>query len=485
MPNNLILALWLLAVVVAHVRRRPDWSVGLAAFYCLAAPSLVLPSGRGINPCYPLTLLLLVLVLLDVEGRKQWRSRLALRAPLGGYAAMLAVVALSYAAGFALNGRDSWGAFLRAMLGYFNVWLLLLLALLLSRIPAARQLDILFAVVAALVLTGLVFSVLQRGFFDIGWPLTWQLYSTDSHQAPLLAMYESGVFTRSFGCFYSPTIFGTSLLLGIGVLAAVIVGPAASPEARKRRAAALLLLAVGISLGIFAFAKSVIIGVPFLLLYSLLLLPPLLVLAGSRDGDGGQLEGGFRAAWRRRLAALARPLGAMALTAFVAYFVTWFLIPSWQPGARAYYYGFLLNPISSLESRYGLPGDLNIDRPLPEGGILISALLQFFEHPVFGVGPLAIADEFLGDSQLNNVLHNGGLVAALAYVACHVRLYWLGLRCRDAVIVLLMPLVLLGCLATPLLDIRQSLPVLALLLARGASVWESARDGTAPDERIS
>lgn len=478
MPNNLILAPWLLAIVVAHVRKRPDWTAGLAAFYCLAAPSLVLPSGRGVNPSYPLTLLLLLLTVLDAGGRRSWRSRFALRAPLGSHVAMLTAVALSYAAGFAIIGSNDWAAFLSAMLGYFNVWLLLLLlALLLLKLPPARQLEILFGVVAALVLTGLVFSILQRGFFDIGWPLTWQLYRTDSHQAPLLAMLHAGVFTRSFGPFYSPTIFGTSLLLGIGVLAAVVISPPSSQAAWRQRIVALLLLGLGISLGIFAFAKSVIIGVPFLLLYTLLLLPPLLVLAELRSG--ARLEGGFPGAWRRRLAVLLRPLGAMALTAFIAYFVTWFLIPSWQTGARIYYYGFLLNPINSLASRYALPGDLiNIDHALAEGGILISALLQFFEHPIFGVGPLAIAGEFLGDSQLNNVLHNGGLVAALAYIIHHVRLYWLGLVSEDIVIVLLMPLILLGCLATPLLDIRQSLPVLALLLARSASVWEAAQEQT-------
>ncbi|MDI9470546.1 MAG: hypothetical protein QM296_10110 [Bacillota bacterium] len=487
MLNNLILMPWLLAIAAAWLRRRPDWAVGMAGFYCLAAPSLVLPSGRAINPTYPLTLLLLVLVLLDGEGRGRWRERFSPRAPLGGYVAMMAVVALCYGAGFAFNGNEGWKAFFSIMVGYANVWLLLLLlALLLLRLPAARQLETMLGLTVALVVTGLVFSVLQRGFYQIGWPLTWQLYQTDSHQAPLLAMQEEGVFSRSFGPFYSPTIFGTSLLLSIGVLAAIIIRPTVSDPVpvRRQRLLALPLLGLSISLGIFAFAKSVIIGVPFMLLYSLLLLPPLLVLRRRLDGGTGagklRLDGDFRAAWRRSVSELARPLAVMAVVAFFAYFITWFLIPSWQPGARAYYYGFLINPFGSLETRYGLPTDMiNIDRPPRDGGILISALLQFFEHPVFGVGPLAVAGEFLGDSQINKVLHNGGIVAALAYVVFYARLYWLGLGSKDRVIVILTPLVLLGCLATPLLDTRQSVPVLALLLARGVGVWEQGCGGSA------
>ena len=412
-----------------------------------------------------------------VRRRAEFRPYLRAGQPLGLYVLTMAAVAVAYGIGYALNGVEGLGPFLRSMAGSANVWLLtLLLAFLLLFVERSQRLGTMVLAVAGFVVLGLVFSILQRGFYALGWPLTWQFYAGADHQAPLLTMQAEGRFTRSFGSFYSPTIFGTTLLLALSLLFARFVYAREEGKRHGPRLAdtfALLgLVALSIHLGIMAFAKTVIIGVPFLLIYMALVLPLLLRLSQRWLRAEQALP---RLRHGRGRTAVWPALVVLLTVAAASYFVTWFIIPSWQPGARAYYYGFLVNPISSLATRYaiGAGEQLRIDRGAD--AITISALLQFYEHPVFGVGPLMVDGEFIGDSQFTSVLHNGGIVATLAYLALYLRIFWIGLMSRDRVVLVMLPAVVLGCFAAVLFDNRQSLPFIAALLVAAAAAGQDLR----------
>jgi hypothetical protein len=270
-----------------------------------------------------------------------------------------------------------------------------------------------------------------------------QLYVSEGRFKPLLVMLSGGSYDRISGTFFSPVVLGTTLLLCVVLLSAHIIGQ----NHPTRRWGLLLLIAVMTVGGILAFSKIFMLGIPAMMFYWMLYL---LIFAKNR---------------RKKLT----NWGLLLVLFLVLYAGVYFALPGEMTQIRDYYYQYFLNPFSALHSRYAqidapLVHYITDQPPAEPPGIVTSAFEQFKQHPVFGVGPVPVADEFLGDSQLITTAHHGGIVALLAYLVFYVYVYVQAFRRRNLYNLSLIPALAMGCVAVVMLTLPSSLPFIALLI---------------------
>ncbi len=474
--NDFVIMVWLVAIGWALWRKHDSSALIMAALYAFLAPVWVFPSGSKVNPSYLLTLLFFFYLLREwiQEGRAWWRH-LHWKKPLGLYSLLFASYLLLATLGALLHGRAPVSAYLRAYLGQINIFALTFAFIYLFRKRSPRELWPILAWTGGIYLAvSAIFAYWQRIDFASSYLVSTQLYQTPDQQAPFLAMKAVERFERSFGAHYSPSVLGVVLLYFFAIILAYFVERMYHEPIKQRTSfiwrdriglallAGILLLA---HLGIFAFSKTVIIGFPIIYLYAMTLLPVILWLASKRHrSDRAYTErGSYRNCWTWAVPVL--------LILVVAYTLAWFTLPADQVGARHYYYGFILKPFYVLQTRYReTPLDLVV--PLDPAvvdtvtsGITDSALEIWKQSKWVGVGFLPIAQEFLGDSQLASVLHNGGLLAFVLYLVAYTWIFIQALRQRSLLTLFLLPAIFFACLATNAFDFRAFAPFVALAWA--------------------
>lgn len=98
------------------------------------------------------------------------------------------------------------------------------------------------------------------------------------------------------------------------------------------------------------------------------------------------------------------------------------------------------------------------------GGQMAQTYDVFRRHWLTGVGPLPIEGEFLGDSQIVQAGHNGGVLAVGAYLGLFVWLYVKAWKERQVINLLLMPVIAIGCISIAFLGQVVSVGIMVLSL---------------------
>lgn len=455
MINNVIIAILLAIAAFFYLRKRYGLTFVTAFVYLTAAPLLSL-RGSEINSSYALTAVLFVLTIIDFLRFKKERPK---SFSLVLFAGCMGLVTVAYTLGFFLHGSASIKSFIVAMAGELNVFVLcILLAWLLLKCPTAKLKRVVSTSIVAFTVIDAAMIFYQKSYFYQAYRMMDQLYVADSRFKPLFVMWKAGAFDRVSGTFYTPIVLGTTLLLSVALLTAYIV-MSKKPGIRWWAVGLAMLMTAG---GILAFSKTYMLGVPLLLVVALILIPFL----------------------REKTGRLLARLGVLTVGLVITYAAVYFLLPKELDPVKRYYYGFILNPFMSLETRYqGIiePAVNKVNEgPMAEAGIAFDAFGMFRRSPIFGVGPLPVHGEFLGDSQFIVALHGGGILAALGYAVFYAVAFVRAFLRRNLATMLLVAVVAMGSFASVMLTLPSTLPFVALIIRLGS--LEREQKGMPGDE---
>ncbi|NJP39905.1 hypothetical protein HCH52_02395 [Oscillospiraceae bacterium HV4-5-C5C] len=466
LPNDLILLIWAAILIAFLARRQYRPAVVTAAIFAIMAPSIIVGSRR-LSPLYILTIILLTECLLAV---KRGELKLFEHTADRWFGISMALAFLLYLLGYVVNNRQEGSAFMIAMAGYLQVLLLpLLFYYLFKRMSRDAVYKSMALSILITVAVNLIFAVLQRAFYEQAYRLTFALYASDGRYKPLNEVAKTGYFDRIFGTFYSPTLLGLTALIMLAFLLSVwlsrqpqLLGTpesgsqpdrTATRQARHRACLLLIISALILHLAIIAYTKIVILGLPVFIIYWAILL----------------------IFFPERKKTLYQRWAVVLLISTAVYGVTYFTIPAFSHNARNYYYGLLLRPLNSLSSRYG---SVHLSQSTQDmenavnssSGITASAMGVIKKHWLIGVGPLSIEQEFLGDSQVVQVLHNGGILALLCYLSFYSYVYLKGWCYKNLPLLSLIPAFLIGALAAVAMDSRQMMPFIAFIIYEAAAL---------------
>ena len=512
MLNNLVLIVFLAIIAVGWFRKNPIVYLTASIVFTFAAPVLVLGS-RKINSSYLLTAMLFLLVILEITLKR--KVKYPFPSALKIYLRLMAIVLFTYTVGFLLHGTAGLRPFILSMAGEVNIILLTaLLVFLLAWVQRFDRFRIFY--LAGWIFAGLQFVMVlfQKLFFEPAWRFTYQLYAGDGRTEPLetILVSDPPFFKRAYGTFYSPTLFGLASLVPTLIFGYLTIASYANSKKMKddgdmeasrvaRRQSLINLSGCFLSglVGTFSLSKGFMLSIGILLVYLFIIV----LIMGKHPRRYYLVPWGY--------------LAAVVMSAFVIVYVS---MPSFASGTRDYYFGFLLNPFNALTSRYGngesaggeshslpiapaganeailaisppeqkltldsaiqayAPGT-NIPLPTDSSGNVLTPHFEelssssgqmaetynvFREHWLTGVGPLPIDDEFLGDSQVVQVGHNGGVLALAAYLTLFIWLYVKGFREKRAANLLLMPIIAIACVSIAFLGQIVSVGVMSLAL---------------------
>ena len=458
--NDAIVLLTLAFLLVLFLRRRYAGLAAGAAVAYACLPVVKTSETAGINPAYFVTALLLVLAVV-VLARGEARFHRGHWWFLG----FTAVSLLFFALGWLVNGNPQPSHLVHfAGVGQYAAGALCLSLLLPLGVGQGDTVRRILKRAAAVIL-GIngVFAVIQLSSFPLGYTMTSLLYTYGGKTAPLASMAKLGYFARAFGANYTPINLGILCLLIGGFLmgGAVLY--------RRWRWSDFTLFTAACLLGLFSFSKTIILGI-FVLLAALLLL-----------GIGQRL---FRRGWRPEKTVRFAAWGGYALSVLVSFAAVGIVAGSiGLSGQVRYYFGFLIDPLAAFTSRYGgaipseeKPGDGrpmdSADSAEKEEGNMTDALDVVKKHPLIGVGPAAVENEFLGDSQVILVWHDGGVLAVLAYGAFYGFLLLCFIGRRETARMLLVLGLGIACLSVPALTYGCTMPFLAYCLAAPPETFE-------------
>ena len=284
-----------------------------------------------------------------------------------------------------------------------------------------------------------VMVILQMFVPKVGFSITKLFYTYAGHSSPLLVMEEEGRFLRAFGASYSPTETGGFALLVIALLIARIY----KKGTWKKEMPFLFMI---LFVGIFAFSKAVIIGVFIVFAFSCAIF---FLLKKKLQ-------------WERMFAVLI-------------FIVVTFLIVGGignkigLSGQVDYYFGKLLNPISSLETRYGVTNG-NTDGLNMQNGNLDKTIEVIKGNWLFGVGPAPISGEFIGDSQFIVSLHDGGAVNVFLHLALYITLFIFGWKSKNDVECIFICVFAIECIFIPVFFCSYSIPFVSFCLHKREAI---------------
>ncbi len=442
MVNNLILVILLIIILIFYAGQNFGGAFAASFVYLTCAPLMVI-GEQEINNSYPLTALLVILTFISWLRRPEKRPRSYY---LRLFAVSMGAVLVAYLIGFFLNGTASLQTFEIAYAGEINVFLLVIaLSMLLFRVEQQDVMKVMFRSILIFVIVNTAVSVLQKLNVVYAYRMMDRFYVSESRFKPLLVMISGGSYDRVSGTFFSPVVFGSTLLMAVVLLTAWII----RQNSRKIRWGAVTLIAVMTVGGILSFSKLFMLGVPVMMVYWAIYL---LFFAKNR---------------RQKLSNWA-----LMLVVFVIVYVgVYFALPKDMMNIRDYYYQYFTNPLAALNSRYAgieAPQVAFIDDlPIKEEGIVTGAFDYFKQHPIFGVGPVQVEQEFLGDSQVIMAAHHGGVVALAAYLYFYLYTYVQAFRRRNLYSLSLIPVLAIGSLASVMLTMPSILPFVAFIIRWG------------------
>lgn len=397
MINNIIIFMFICVALWLYKKNRHFELLFLIAVAYVLLPVVKIGDNRGLNSAYVVTLVECVVFLLELLKKRIVVNKLS-----GSYLIMMLLGLFVAGIGWLVNGNPSLGQ----LIHFFGMGQYIIGAFMYSvfiKTFSLNKRSLMRTICKAIVILNYIMALIQLLVWDMGEPLTRQLYVYAGKEKPLKETCEAGVgFVRAFGTFYSPSVLGIiSLLMSTFFLHDIL------KEKRIGKENVIFYMA-SIGLGLLAFSKLAIIGV--FLVWGLTFVFELL-----------QKE--FKNLWKL----LGKTLGMIIATFLV--------IGSFQcmigfSGYVNWYYLKAINISVAMESRYQNIVDHNEEETkvnqkkddttdyeeVEEAtGNLKDTFSVFLEHPFIGVGPNAIKGEFLGDSEYITILHNGGICMFLVY----------------------------------------------------------------------
>lgn len=453
MVNNIIVVLSLLLTSTFYLKQRYQAAFLTVISLAMLAPTLQI-NGSYLNAAYLMTVWLFATIVIESirDKRLPKLEKTESRILLWVFIVSRVWSIGAYVIGYVQNGTAGISAFMGALLGNINLFVLVVLLVYMGlKMPKKRLLPVFFQSAVLLAAVNVVFYVLQRFFFEIGYDLTYSLFMSPDRSFPLETMKAIGAFDRIFGSFFTPTVLGTTFLYMIVILLAWYF--VTQKELLLPMFATIIVLTY---VGITSFSKLIILGLPAMIVY---LFVCLLIMKRSKTLKPIKLNNFW-------------VMTSLLVAVFVVAYLTF---PQELINVKNYYYGMLMKPLNSLTSRYKIPTNINPDiieagEPLPDAGKTVDALNFFRQHPIFGVGPIAVADEFIGDSQVSMVLHHGGIVGAVGYLLFYGYAFIKGIQKQNLMVISLIAALFIGCLASNTLDYRHTMPFIAfiILAVRGA-----------------
>lgn len=451
MFNNIILLLLLITIIVFHLKGKRNYSLALAVIYTFCAPVLVI-GERRMNSNYLLTLVMLTILAYDYirPKRRDWP-----KTQISIFGSTATIVLVMMTLGYALFGTAGFTSFAVSMAGHVNIFVLTLAFVIYgSRLSSRELVSTGKAVVIVFILSQALMILYQKLFFESAYYFTWYTFAGDSHHGPLRNMIVTWLppyFYRAFGTFYSPTILGM-----ISLLFSVVLAVLGLRQKDRRESTKLMLAGLATAIiGGFSLTKSFMLGIIALAFYILALL-----FVMSRDK-------------KKQVKRWIQVPVIIVISLSMAYFI----VPEAGKPNVDYYYSFLLNPFSAFDSRYQSNTPPNSDEsqsggfqppgevPAPEDeGVLVDAMEVVGEHWLTGVGPVAIRGEFTGDSEVLRVVHDGGVIAVLAYVTCFAYFFIRAWKYKLVINLVAIPVLALGSLALNFLTINTGPVIMAFIL---------------------
>ncbi|NLL65182.1 MAG: hypothetical protein GX239_05170, partial [Clostridiaceae bacterium] len=423
------------------VKKRYDFGFVISFLYLTTAPVFELGS-LSINSSYLLTALLAILFVAELILKRQ---RLPWHAPIYGFAFIMLIVVVAYTIGYLQHGTASYKSFAMAIFGEINVIVLVfLLTLLLLNLDRDRLKRTFGSAIGIFLIINIGLVIYQKVNFVGAYRFMDEFYVSNHRFKPLFMMWRADGFDRVMGSFFSPVLFGATLLLIVAVLLSYVV----THKFSKITVLATVGIMTSSVIGILSFSKTFMLGVPLIFLVAVV------ILLFNR---------------RERSVRLGR-LGILFLLTVAVYGFVYIALPEHMVNVKNYYYGFLLKPFGSLSSRYEGISESTVNNIAKEEvtsgheGIATDAFGIFKMHRFFGVGPVPIRGEFLGDSQFIVTLHNGGLVAAGAYFIFYFYLFVQAFKAQDLMRILVIAVLAMGSFASTMLTLPSTLPFIALLI---------------------
>lgn len=220
MVNNLILVILLIIILIFYAGQNFGGAFAASFVYLTCAPLMVI-GEQEINNSYPLTALLVVLTFISWLRRPEKRPRSYY---LRLFAVSMGVVLIAYFIGFFLNGTTSLQTFAIAYAGEVNVILLVIsLSMLLFRVEQQDVMKVMFRSILIFVIVNTAVSVLQKLDIVYAYRMMDRFYVSENRFKPLLVMISGGSYDRVSGTFFSPVVFGATLLMAVVLLTAWII----------------------------------------------------------------------------------------------------------------------------------------------------------------------------------------------------------------------------------------------------------------------
>lgn len=299
---------------------------------------------------------------------------------------------------------------------------------------------------ALLVISGWNFAItlIQMFLPKVGLLVTKYLYTYAGKDIPLKVMEEQGRFLRAFGASYSAAYTGVLCL----IIAAFFLIRLLK---KKNSLESIVAFCMIVFTGLFAFSKTVILGIFIIFVAAVV----------------------FESIFEKKIyllksiKSLVCIIGCFLLVGILATSIG-------LDGQVRYYYGKLIAPLSSLETRYGVQPEQSEEKEKQEEpkeqesqlevGNLEKTMDVIKQNLLIGVGPAAIDGEFVGDSQYIVSLHDGGIVNAAIYVILYIFLFVNAWKHKKMTSVLFILVFAIGGLSIPIFASGFMIPFIAYVL---------------------
>ncbi len=448
--NNFIILVISIFIVVQYYRKNYLYSFIVLGMSYICLPVFKLGSGRGLNSAYFLTMICFLFFVHTLLKKRIVFDKIA-----GFYLGSMMLSTVIVGVGWLINGIPK-GRDLIHFVGMGQYIVAVYVLVVLTRSYQVNRKKMMEGIIIGSVCLNYFVGIIQLVNMEWGEKVIRQLYVYAGKESPLEAMCEVGRFVRIFGTFYSSPVLG---IISLIFLTYVVHGILIDQKVRIR---SLLMYVGSLGLGILAFSKTVIIGV-----FLIWLLSAIVILLQKRCLKMFVLI----------LKVLMMTLGTFLVVGCIQYMI--------GLGEFVDYYYFKASNIGvAMQTRYesllvkeedevtdpngnvasaGEPSDKEVEetsKPLKSGN-LRDTFEVFTQHPIIGVGPSAINNEFIGDSEYVTILHNGGLVNFLIYAVFYGSLliyYFIHKRNQELFVLMAIGM---GGISLPVFSASYIIPFLA------------------------
>lgn len=458
MINNITILLIIVFIVILYIKRNYEKSLVVIGSLYIVSPVIKLSGNIGFNPAYIITLTLILIFCVEIKRKniklKKMQLGYLICTQLGAFIIILAGIIsnnISIANITHFIGSEQY------IIGVF------LLSVLHNRENINTEKCFLNTILIG-IFVNVCFGFLQMFSVTIGGYLTKHLYTYEGKESQINDVIQgSKRFIRIMGTYYSPTVLGIFSLLA----SSYFLGSIAKDKHNKKN---YIFYSFSLILGLFAFSKTVIIGVWFLLisLFIFLLI--------NKD---------FM--YKKKLKKIIK----IVIMTFGVYLFVCIFASSIGLGSFVRYYFFQASNLgTAMDSRYGNILESNTSSTFSSGtslnsyiitntpiynsstnssdiandGNLKDAFEVFLEHPILGVGANPINGEFVGDSEYISILHNGGILCFLIYALFFLALLIKRFKENDIKSILVLLVLGMGCFSLPVFSLACTIPFLAYVI---------------------